>query len=412
MALHPTWWKTVPLSGWHLLCASLFMAPLLGCGGLAGESVGQLSLAIVGGQPATNAAVVALNGCTGTLIAPRVVLTARHCVTSFKGGGPFECTEQGTLYVNPDAPFQYVGAGELAETLPPETFVVGPNTPESPRVQAIFVSSGGTMCEGDVAVLVLDRSVDDGRIAPLRLDQPVRMGESLTSMGYGQHEGGNGSTTLLARSVTVTALGPQPRQPDVADGLAPGFFSTTEGPCRGDSGSAAFSVQGAAVGVASSVGRPDLQTPTGTVSDCVGSRAVFDTIARHAALIESSLATAGARPWREGEPDPTAQLKEFEQPCTTDSDCQSQVCVVHDDGQARCSHGCIATACPEKYECRQLPNRKRCVWSPPPPSPNPSNSTSSSPPMPGCSAGGADLHAWLPWLLAPWCATRRRRRVA
>jgi len=283
--------------------------------------------AIVGGQPVVNTAAVRIVGdglCTGTLVAPDVVLTAKHCVSTFKGGGPFECDENGELYVDPNAPVVYVGAGEFDEVLPAETFSIASPTYGS-HVVEIFVSAGDTICESDTALLLLDRPVDDGAIAPLRLDHPVEVGETLIAVGYGQYEGGDQSEDLRGRSVTVVGIGPEAAVPDVSDAVAPGFFSTTEGPCRGDSGSATFAATGAAVGVASSVGRPDLETPTGTYEDCVGSRANYAGTQTQAAFIETTLASLGETPWREGDPDPRADLALFDDPCDVDADCQSNV---------------------------------------------------------------------------------------
>jgi hypothetical protein len=351
----------------HLATALVATLVLHGC--LDGDRAESIARApIVGGQPTQNPAVVRLVGsgtCMGTLVAPNVVLTAKHCVTTFEGGGPFECDEDGELYVDPDAPVVYVGAGEFDEVLPAETFSIGDSSAYASRVVEIHVSAGETICESDTALLVLDRPVDDLAIAPLRLEDLVEVGESLTAVGNGQHEGGDQSQQLLGRLVTVAAIGPEPAVPGVTDALSPGFFSTTEGPCRGDSGSAAFASTGAAVGVASTVGRPDLDMPTGTFEDCVGSRARYDATATRATFIEETLATVGATPWREGEPDPRAGLSLFDEPCDDDADCRSGVCVSHDDGETRCSQGCLSSACPDEYECRDVDQRMRCVWVPP-----------------------------------------------
>jgi hypothetical protein len=376
--------------------AALLGALVQGCLG-DGSSMVVARASIVGGEPVSNPAVVRLVGrgsCMGTLVAPVVVLTAKHCVMEFEGGGPFECDENGELFVDPEAPIVYVGAGVFGETIPADAFFVGSSDGGSQGVQ-VFVSEGETICASDTALLVLDRPVDDGGIAPLRLDAAVEVGEELTALGQGQNEHGDESTELLGRSVTVAAVGPEPAVADLSEPLSVGFFATTEGPCRGDSGSAAFASTGAAVGVVSSVGRPDLDAPTGTFADCVGSRARYEATATQAAFIEETLATLGLAPWREGEADPRVDLAGFEEACDDDADCRSNVCVTHDDGESRCSHGCESSACPDASECREVDARRRCVQlrpdEPEEPAPQPDDE--------GCGVLGAHPQS-CPWGLA------------
>src|SRR5205085_679471 len=77
---------------------------LSGCAGLLScgqhdqtSSLGQVDQSIIGGEPdTTHHGVVSLlkqagggfyPACSGTLIAPNLVLTAHHCVASLSGGG-------------------------------------------------------------------------------------------------------------------------------------------------------------------------------------------------------------------------------------------------------------------------------------------------------------------------------------
>lgn len=353
----------------------LVAASAMGLGGCADTdglepSLGRARDAIVGGAPVDKPAAVRLAGagnCMGTLVALDLVLTAKHCVVPFEGGGPFECDEAGELVVDPDAEVTYVGAGEFAdEPTPPDTFSIG-LSPQAPRGEAIFLSAGDSICASDLALVALDKPVDDPTLAPLRLDAYPEVGETLLAVGHGQHEGGNQSDELLGVEVNVLAVGPEPAVSDVSSAVTPDAFQTTDGICRGDSGSAAFADSGAAVGVASRVGRPDLEMPTGGPDDCVGSRATFVATAAETTVIEEAFAHVGATPWLEGEPDPRAGLAGFEQPCGSDADCQSNVCLPDADGESRCSHGCEASDCPDGYGCEVVDDRLRCLASPAPP---------------------------------------------
>jgi len=371
----------------RVLAALVAISALHACSDDA-QPVAASTAAIVGGAPLDNPAIVRLVGqglCTGALVAPNIVLTAKHCVVTFKGGGPFECDEHGELVVDPDAPVQYVGAGEFDQVVSADSIFLGTESPYAPRGLNIVVSEGDTICRSDAALIVFDRPVDDPMLVPLRLDAPVEEHEPLVAVGFGQHEGGDTSVDLLARDVTVVDVGPKAKVPGVADAVRPGFFTTTQGVCRGDSGSPALSSTGAAVGIASSVSRYDLGELTGTAEDCVGelTRAAYQTVGTQTEVIEATFAEAGALVWREGEPDPRAGLADFEEPCERDADCRSNACVVHEDGVARCSHGCLLSACPEGYGCELVDDRKRCVQAEVEPPAPPTTSDDG-----GCSLGG------------------------
>ena len=80
----------------------------IACSSVQGENIGTSADPIIKGKDSTSDqdAVVlivkldfksGIGACTGTLIAPNLVLTARHCVSNV-ASAPFGCKEDGTLY--------------------------------------------------------------------------------------------------------------------------------------------------------------------------------------------------------------------------------------------------------------------------------------------------------------------------
>ena len=248
--------------------------------------------------------------CSGVLIAPNVVLTARHCVSELNdSANGIVCTVDGKnnlgdRFTSTSAAADIaVVAGAAPSSADMANAVVG---------KKIFRSTDSSICRSDIAIVLLERAVRNAKIAPMRLDGPPVAGETITAVGWGVTEKTESPATRQQRKgIPVVRVGPAAAATQASGAVPPNFFEVGESICEGDSGGPAFATTtGAVIGLVS-VGGNDVSDPSAPIaSTCEGASArnTYFEISKAKDLILQALDEAGAKPWLEGTsgPPPTA----------------------------------------------------------------------------------------------------------
>ncbi len=421
--------------GMSALVALVGVGNAIGCGTSNGGDEGTRSAAqpIQGGMPdSTHTFEVGVCGgspgncnllCTGTLIAPNLVVTARHCVSQTPMGN-VDCaaTNFGGQY-NPSSYYITTSSTMLSSA---GTWV---------RASQFVTPTPTALCGNDIALIILASNVPASAATPaipnVMYDLRDRSHISKladTAIGYGLTSPANmnsAGTRHIRENIGFNCI-----PSDVSkftDCWAHGYqndmreqeFFSGDGPCEGDSGSGAFSQAQFDTGVFLSLGvlsrggvTPDGQTCTGSFYTRLDSyRDLIITTANRAATLGGYTAPSwvssppippigdgGTKPPADGgssgDGGSTPAPGELGAPCANDDECNTKSCSAIDGKTFVCTQSCDATnVCPDGFSCKS----GFCFVTPAPPK----NTTQSSGSSGGCAiaAPAKDPSKPIPWLI-------------
>ena len=187
--------------------------------------------------------------CSAVLIAPEVVVSARHCVSivpaDLEGLG---CTNRGDLI--DEHVGLYVGDRALEDLT--VRFQNGGNTTRQVRAFAYPPTNGiASACKDDLVLLWLNKPISSVSPLALRFDRRTARDELLELVGYG--EGTNAESNRARATAEVSSVGPDSVTTQVDYETPPRTLLFEHGrACKGDSGGPALDRESfAVVGIAS-----------------------------------------------------------------------------------------------------------------------------------------------------------------
>jgi MYXO-CTERM domain-containing protein len=348
--------------------------------------------------------------CTGSLIAPNVVLTAHHCVADVLNEDPqigIDCTK--TSF---DTSYTATRLGVTTQATMSDT-----RDSTYHKVKEVITQTGTQLlCGNDQAILILADNMEPSEATVLvpRVDSEIAKKDEYYAVGYGatqDDQSGTGAGTRRRRDKLFIAC-PGAECPDyLKSSVTAEEFVGDEGICQGDSGGPALDLQNRVIGVTS---RGGAGCTSPVYSDVFGVGQWVKETTAHGAEVGGYEAPA----WTTGFPTDPAFNFPIGGACTQPSDCESNSCIA--DGVATyCTRSCndVGT-CPDGYTC-DTAKLGVCFQNHPPPITSTSTLSSASSSgdaegSSGCSINaGDDPTKPVPWLTSGMViaalALRRRR---
>lgn len=318
---------------------------------------------------------------SGVLVAPNLLLTARHNITDIAPSGYLEigrysCGDDGEPIDDGTGGGYVVSSGNPYDIKVYVGNVLHDPVTEPPAARGvqIFDDENPTLCSHDIALVLLDREIENVPPVQLRWNTPPAVGELITLVAWGRIDGGDVPYQPRSHYLTglpITVVGPeQPGGPDT--GAMARSFHTGPAGCYGDSGGGAFDTEGRLLGIETLI----LGTLNPTAPDpcAVSTNAtMYLQVPSFRHLIETTFTTVGQTPWLEGSPQPGSVA--LGEACSADHDCESGACGIDQGEEGTCTTECASDAeCTPDQECRgglcrvpipELPNGGACALTAP-----------------------------------------------
>ena len=312
--------------------------------------------------------------CTGSLIAPNVVLTARHCVSNISNDS------EGVICTESEAQNPHAASGFFVTTVSQLT-----EDPSNYHAVSEVIQTPGSdlLCGNDVAILILSENIAASEAVPLtpRVDYKLAEGEQYSAIGYGQSSDGNfGSAGVRRRRDELFVECAEDDCTGVASYVKDTEWIGDEGICSGDSGGPAFDLQGRVVGITS-------RGFQGCDDPVYGSTHSWGQFLKETVYYAAELGGYTAPLWVYGQPtDPWYNTP-------VGGDCVENNCSVC--WNSECTRYCIdeVDSCPKGFECGAVEDGKICqrVEEEPPTGDDDGGSGDGADTAEdGCSVGGSD----------------------
>ena len=275
--------------------------------------------------------------CSGSLIAPNLVLTARHCVSDTDQQG-FACDADG------NTSSAAARSARISRPRRSASTTARPAPPTSAGTRAgrdrrrdLTTTTPTNLCNHDLALVLLDRRspARRDRADPPRLAAHVDKAHRPPSAGARHRTDrirARGSSAPTSRSATWGRYPgdgtPSRSRPTTSSSASPSAAGDSGGPSS-PRRPTPFSASCREAATA----RYDPQQPA--AGTCIGAGNYYTRVDGFSRRHPAAYADAGQDPWLEGGPDP--RLAKFGAPCSADADCRSNACLPSD---ATCTQDC------------------------------------------------------------------------